>query len=83
MSEILYLLEPGHEVTTSEQQKKKPGGEAPLLRQFQDTTAKTHSPEIWKFLFGLPGFGGFSGRGSGVCDVDGRGDEGVGLWADG
>lgn len=43
------------------------------------------SPEIWKFPFGLPGFGGLAGQGGRVWDVDRRGDEGVGgrLWAEG
>lgn len=37
------------------------------------------APEIRKFPFGLSGYGGFGWRGSdGVCDVDGRGEDGAG-----
>lgn len=72
------MAEPAHEVKVLD-------GDTSLLKQFQDATAKICSPEIWKFPFRLPGLGGFAGRGSRVCDVDGRGDEGDGgrLWAEG
>lgn len=55
MSEILYMLEPGHEVTQPQSKKRKNlqaarGGDAPLLRQFQEKTARLIHLKSGNFL---------------------------------